>query len=69
MFSLFRDETMPVPAWLIAHGPMVVLSALALVAFATMVRFSRHHDDGGYIGFDTASDCGDSGGGGDACGD
>ncbi len=69
MFSLFRDETMPVPAWLIAHGPLVVLSTLFLVAFAVVVRFAQPKDDGGYIGSDTASDCGDSDGGGDACGD
>jgi hypothetical protein len=56
---------MPVPAWLIAHGPLVVLSTLFLVAFATVVRFSKPNDDSGYVGIDSASDCGDSDGGGD----
>ncbi len=63
MFSLFRDETMPVPAWLIAHGPLVVLSTLALIGFATVVRFSRPNDDGGYVGVSSAADCRDAGGG------
>ncbi len=60
---------MPVPAWLIAHGPLVVLSTLALIGFITMVRFSKPNDDSGYVGVDSASDCSDSDGGGDACGD
>ncbi len=68
MFSLFRDDTLPVPAWLVAHGPLFVLSALFLIAFAMVVRFSRPNDDSGYVGVDSASDCGD-GDGGDACGD
>ncbi len=70
MFSLFRDDTMPVPAWLIAHGPLVVLSTLALIGFAMVVRFSNPKDDGGYVGVEAVSDCSDGdGGGSDGCGD
>ena len=62
MFSLFRDETMPVPAWILSHGPLLVLSTLALIAFAIMVRFAPRRDDGGFISFDSSScDSGDSG--------
>jgi hypothetical protein len=62
MFNIFPDPSSPVVNWISVHLPLAVLSVVALIAFATMVRFAQPSVDGGFDDWFGDFDSSDDGG-------